>query len=704
MTAEYDDALRLLSRPAPTDERALTRRRFLQLAAGGVGAAALLPWWADAAAAAFAPLGASDGVLVIVNMKGGNDGLNTVCPTGTGRYYDRRPTLAIPGEQALSLGAGTGLGFHPALTALHQRFGRGKVAVVRGVGYPKPDLSHFESVAHWMRGWGGTGRPMTGWLGRWMDGLPHAGDHVHAITVGSSLPLHLVGEHTEAASVPLDMKHAFGAARTDPSDVRMLDTVRAFGGAATGLGEWGDAVATCTRETVDLVGATSGYYAPALPSGRLARQLVLCARLINANLGLRVLNVSYGDFDHHADQPGNHAARMAELDAGLQQFFDALDDAYAGRVTVMTASEFGRRPEQNSSNGTDHGSASVVMLAGDAVKGGLYGADPSLSTLDGNGNLVHTVDFRSLYATILDRWLAADSQALLGASYEHLDVFDRAPDSGAVAPVPVRRSTPPARASRTTTTSASTAPPGYWLLAGSGNVGNFGERANVGDAPFVAGAVAMAATPSRRGYWVAGADGTVRAFGDAVHHGDVAGTALRRPVVSMAATPTGKGYWLLAGDGGVFAFGDAAFHGSTGNLTLNQPVVGMAAARTGRGYWFVSADGGVFAFGPDAHFHGSTGGIELNRPVVAMAATPTGEGYWLVASDGGVFAFGDAAFHGSTGALSLRAPIVGIAPTPTGRGYWFVASDGAVFAFGDARFEGGLAGQLRNDRITAIAA
>jgi uncharacterized protein (DUF1501 family) len=193
-----------------------------------------------------------------------------------------------------------------------------------------------------------------------------------------------------------------------------------MGAAPTGLGPWGDAIAAAGRTSIDLSVRAKGLFTPKLADGRLAQQLDLAARVVNANLGVRVLHVQYGDFDHHADLPTEHAARMAELDAGLQRFFTTLAPAFAKRVTVLTFSEFGRRVEANQSNGTDHGAASSLFAVGGGVRGGLYGSLPSLTSLDRSGNLVPTVDFRSVYATVLDSWLRADSRQVLGGHFENL--------------------------------------------------------------------------------------------------------------------------------------------------------------------------------------------------------------------------------------------------------------------------------------------
>jgi uncharacterized protein (DUF1501 family) len=163
-----------------------------------------------------------------------------------------------------------------------------------------------------------------------------------------------------------------------------------------------------------------------LPTSDLGQKLVLCARLINANLGIRVLSTNLGGFDTHSDQPTAQADLMTDLNASIGAFYDALSATFRTRVTLMTFSEFGRRPEDNDTSGTDHGTAAPHLVIGDGVNGGLYGAAPSLSGLDPNGNLVNSVDFRQLYATVLDKWLKADSQEVLGYNFGNLGIFNSA--------------------------------------------------------------------------------------------------------------------------------------------------------------------------------------------------------------------------------------------------------------------------------------
>jgi uncharacterized protein (DUF1501 family) len=421
MDTETNDVLAALSTPAPADRRSMSRRRFLQAGAMTAGAAALLPTWLADLAEAATPIGPDDGVLVTIQLGGGNDGLNTVVPTGDSTYYAKRPNIAIKAADALAIG--TGVGLHPKLTYLKGRYDAGQVAVLQGVGDITPDLSHFTATARWMTGNGTEGT--TGWLGRYLDGLPGGNDPFHAVTVGTSVPLLLSGATRKATALPQQVDEGLSTSAKEDWVRRSAACVRAMGGGATGLGTWGDALASAGRTSVDLNDRVRPLYKAKLSQGRLAAQLDLAARIVNADLGVRVLHVAFGSFDHHANLPGEHGQRMAELDAGLQAFFATLAPRFANRVTVLTFSEFGRRVQANQSNGTDHGTASSLFALGARVNGGRYGAMPSLTDLDRSGNLVPTVDFRSVYATVLDTWLRADSKQLLGASFENLGFLNR---------------------------------------------------------------------------------------------------------------------------------------------------------------------------------------------------------------------------------------------------------------------------------------
>lgn len=416
------EVLRAVSTPADASPRGMHRRRFLQAAAVAGGASVLPAWLADAAAAA-TPIGAGDGVLVVILMAGGNDGLGMVPPMGDAAYASLRKGLAIPASSALKGGAG--FGFHPNLKEVKKRWDAGQVAVLQGVGDLEPDLSHFTAMARWMSG-DGSSLPTTGWIGRYVDGLAGGDDPFHAVTLGTSVPLAMVGRARRGTALPMKVDAGLSTTHKDDWVRRSAECVRAMGGATNGLGTWGESLATAGRTAIDLTARVSPLYGAAFPEGKLAAQAELAARLINADLGVRALHLQYGDFDHHADAPGSYPQRMAELDAAVARLYATLQARFQKRVTVLTVSEFGRRAQANQSNGTDHGTATTLLAIGPGVKGGAYGQAPSLTKLDRHGNLVPTVDFRSVYASVLQTWLRADPKQVLGASFEDLK-FLKAP-------------------------------------------------------------------------------------------------------------------------------------------------------------------------------------------------------------------------------------------------------------------------------------
>jgi uncharacterized protein (DUF1501 family) len=398
----------------------LTRRKFL-LASGVVGATALA---AGAAAYRLDDLLDTAGerdpqarTLVLVTLYGGNDGLNTVIPYADPAYRDARPELAYPAEAVKRLDDAFGL--NPALTGLHRLYGEGRLAVVRGVGYPKPDRSHFRSMDIWH-----TAQPerpgTTGWLGRWLD---HAGaDPRLAVSFEPALPPLLAGDRGAGASVPVTERTA-GKGLADP-------TLAALAAAAPGESPARARAAACfadlravdemihrvrdadapEQDSVDDAApatATGGARTP------LDAQLDLVAQCVEAQVSTRVFSVSLGGFDTHADEKQLQEVLLGQLDRALSRFADRMARTEAGRkVVVAVYSEFGRRVRANGSDGTDHGTASNVLLLGTAVRGGLHGTPPSLTDLD-DGDLKFTTDFRDVYATLLDDVLDTDPGAVL---------------------------------------------------------------------------------------------------------------------------------------------------------------------------------------------------------------------------------------------------------------------------------------------------
>ncbi|MEZ5410708.1 MAG: DUF4214 domain-containing protein [Acidimicrobiales bacterium] len=416
--SDTPEILDALSSPLPTDTRSVSRRRFLQAAAMASGAVAVGPSLLAGAAGAAAPIGPGDGVLVLVTMAGGNDGLNTVIPITDGTYHARRGGLAIPSGQALAISDDRAL--HPRLDALQALWNQGQVAVIDGVGTPGTnDLSHFTCMARWMGG-NSNGSLTSGWLGRYIDGLPGGDDPFHGVAIGTSVPLVMQGQQRRAIGLPPaneGMMHVLGV---DGVTQRQLDTITWFAAGPTGRGDLADSLARTGAEAIAVAGGIEPAYAETLPDGDVKRQLDLVARLINANLGIRVFSIVYGDFDGHANHLPMHDARLHDLNEGLKAFYNKLNPAFAARTLLLVVSEFGRRVEANHSAGTDHGAANAVLAVGAQVRGGFYGELPSLTALDAQGNLRPSVDFRSVYATVLDGWLGGDSNQILGSRYEDL--------------------------------------------------------------------------------------------------------------------------------------------------------------------------------------------------------------------------------------------------------------------------------------------
>ena len=416
MDPELDDIQHQLSIPVDAIPGQMGRRRFLQgiLAAGA--ATALVP----SCAAVLQQL-AADNVLVVVQLAGGNDGLNMVGPMSGhadyGRFKSARGADAL--SDALPLAGGFGL--NPAMPRLKARWDAGQVGIVQGVGQDQLDLDHFAGTERWMAGTSGTSRT-TGWLGRWLDGVPDTTDGLGAVHIGARIPLHLRGQTT--AVTGLDRNPSlFGAHSSQPFNPPVFDAVTAMGQGTTGRGRLTDLVADTGATSIALAQRLTPAFDNPLTTGVLVPQLELAARLINADLGIRVLSVYHGSYDRHSGLTYTHGRLLDELDIGLEQLFTTLTPAQRDRVTVMTFSEFGRRVKTNASHGTDHGAASAQLVIGTKVKGGLHGAHPPLADLDTYGNLKTQVDHRSYYASILDGWLGGGSRTVLGRTYEDLHLF-----------------------------------------------------------------------------------------------------------------------------------------------------------------------------------------------------------------------------------------------------------------------------------------
>jgi uncharacterized protein (DUF1501 family) len=402
----------------------LTRRQFLARGAAGVSFLSLggaAPGLFARAAEEAAKADRNDHVLVVVELAGGNDGLNTVIPFEDPVYYKVRPTLAVPRDKVVRLNDHVGL--HPALEPAGKLFREGRLAVVQGVGYPDPDRSHFRSMEIWHTASTAPLPPTTGWLGRVLDQeyRPGDDDKLRGLGLADALPQAF---QADKVSVPVVQQvETFSAPEEGTPRERLL---RRLSTAPAGKGQpvafLRRQAATLYRTADQLRAAADRYHSDAAYAGNLGEQFRRAAQLIAADIGVRLLFVSQAGYDTHNGQANAQPGLLTELAANLAAFQDDMQkQKCADRVLVMTFSEFGRRVDENASQGTDHGAASCLFLSGAKVKGGLAGSYPSLEKL-GEGDLIHTVDFRSVYAALLEKWLGCPSEKLLGAKFPPLDV------------------------------------------------------------------------------------------------------------------------------------------------------------------------------------------------------------------------------------------------------------------------------------------
>ncbi|MHC4732196.1 MAG: DUF1501 domain-containing protein [Planctomycetota bacterium] len=384
----------------------IDRRSFLKGTLALPAAAALPSLFARAL------LGAepSDRILVLVQLDGGNDGLNTVVPFGDDAYYRARPGLAIAQGRVVRLDGGYH-GLHPSLAALRGVWDDGALGVVQGVGYPNASRSHFTSTDVWHTARTEPQKRWTGWVGRALD--RDSRDEVPAIYLDPGpLSLALVGERILVPSVAdagrfrvRGSQDLLGALVERPREGEALEYIRRSAR---------QAYRASARIEAALAGnAGQNRY----PATDLARRLWQVARMVQAALPARVYAVRLTGFDTHARQAPAHASLLQTLGDALGAFHkDLKAHGLAKRVLTMTYSEFGRRVNENRSLGTDHGAAAPMFVMSGGLKGGLVGEHPSLTDLE-DGDVKHHTDFRQVYATILERWLKVEAQAVLGRAY-----------------------------------------------------------------------------------------------------------------------------------------------------------------------------------------------------------------------------------------------------------------------------------------------
>lgn len=403
-----------------------SRRRFLRntltTSAGlAIGSAVPGGWVQALAQEANAEADGSDRILVVIQLSGGNDGLNTVVPFRDDEYRKRRPKLALPESEILKVS--DSLGLHPALEGMSRLLEAGRFSIVQGVGYENPNRSHFESMDIWHTCRRKVDRKGDGWLGRMLADLPPS-------ALGDSLGLHLGQEQQPLALACRD------------AQVPSVDSIEQFRLRVSDDGLLKEQLMATPSTSDDLLGflqsstesalTASRRLAEALkdadtsdnfPETQLGQKLRIVSRLILAGLSTKVYYVTLDGFDTHSQQPLAHAGLLRQWSQALEAFVNRLEQAgQADRVLAMTFSEFGRRVAENASEGTDHGAAAPLFFAGAKLPTAVVGEHPSLEVLD-DGDLKFHTDFRRVYATVLENWFQTPSQRILGPEFSPLDII-----------------------------------------------------------------------------------------------------------------------------------------------------------------------------------------------------------------------------------------------------------------------------------------
>ena len=383
-------------------------------------------------------------ILVVLQMAGGNDGINTVVPYANDFYHKARPTLGFGGEKVLKLNGEVGL--HPAMAGFKELFDAGKLSVIQGVGYPNPNRSHFRSTEIWQTASESNRIEKNGWIGRYFDNACPGADPTVGVTIGSQLPQAFFADKPKGIvfNNPQNYRFMANGAATEESykklnELEMSATLpEENSGGSIGMlpagmpMTGGRAVDFISRTALDAQHSSDEVRAIAArvqnqaeyPASQLGNSLKLVAKLIGGGLATRIYYVSQGGYDTHTNQLGSQQRLLGDLAGSVKSFTDDLKaQGNMGRVLVMTFSEFGRRVAENANGGTDHGAAAPMFIIGDKVKSGLLGKYPSLAPQDlFQGDVKYNVDFRSVYAGVLENWLKTKSVPVLGKQFEPLPV------------------------------------------------------------------------------------------------------------------------------------------------------------------------------------------------------------------------------------------------------------------------------------------
>jgi uncharacterized protein (DUF1501 family) len=398
-------------------------------------------------AAVQSPTGKDSTILVVLQMAGGNDGLNTVVPHANDHYRKARPSLRLGTDDVLKLN--DELGLHPSLKGFKSLFDAGQLGVVQGIGYPNPNRSHFRSTEIWQTASDSEKFERHGWIGRYFDNACPGAEPTVGVTIGRQTPQSFASQSGKGVSLDNPQTYRIQPGRGGPEEMqsatetmmRLNDpdedhvsnsggSIGAIAGAAPAPGEspldYLERVALDARVSSDRIRAVAakGTNKTSYPASQLAGSLKLVAQLISGGLPTRIYYVSQGGYDTHTNQLPTQQRLLGELGDALKAFLDDLKaQGHGERVLVMTFSEFGRRVAENANNGTDHGAAAPMFLAGPRVKAGLLGRYPSLAPADlHNGDLKYTVDFRTVYAGVLEQWLGTTSPPILGRKFQSLPV------------------------------------------------------------------------------------------------------------------------------------------------------------------------------------------------------------------------------------------------------------------------------------------
>ena len=398
-----------------------TRREFLRQSAGGIGMIAfssVAPAFLTNSVMAKVPSAEKDrSILVLIQLAGGNDGLNTVVPYEDDNYHRLRPRIGFRKNDLHVVNDRFGL--HPECGSLAELHRDGKLAIVQNVGYPNPNRSHFRSMEIWETGSDSDEYLTSGWLGRFFDnccsGAPET-DPV-AMSISNEMPDAFVadGEHNVFSL-------ALGNGRSRSVGEDMLDAMRREEKAPDGTANFLQHTLMNALITESRVQERMRGYKPmtAYPNSALANSLKSVAALIASGQDTRVYFVSLGGFDTHANQLARHSTLMQQLSAAMSAFqadieAHGLDD----QVLTMTFSEFGRRPSENVSGGTDHGTAAPLFVMGSKIQGSVFGEAPDLN-VEKNKDLTYSTDFRSVYSTVIRKWFEEDPLKVLGDSFDNI--------------------------------------------------------------------------------------------------------------------------------------------------------------------------------------------------------------------------------------------------------------------------------------------